>query len=131
MRNLLKVLLFLIATTVLSNEIKLGEPIKGEFLEKFYGEEETATQEGTYSNVYANYEERYILYDLNLYRLAPQILNNEDVNPDPEVTKCINWGYCFQPTKPLYWNLNLSRAARYHSNDMIVNDCFAHNDCDG
>jgi len=117
--------------TLFANEIKLGNPVTIDFLNKYYGEEVTATQEGDYSNIYANYEERYILYDLNLYRLAPQILKNEDVNTAPDVKKCIDWGYCFQPVKPLYWNIDLSRAARFHDDDMIKNNCFAHNDCDG
>jgi len=124
-------ILFSITTILMANEIKLGNPVNVNYLQKFYGEEETSQIDGNYSNIYANYEERYILYDINLYRMAPHILLNTDVNPDPEVKKCINWGYCFQPTKPMYWNLNLSRAARYHSNDMIVNKCFSHNDCDG
>ncbi len=119
---------FIFVTPVLSLE-KLGTPIKGEFLKKYYGEEEITKKEGDYSNLYASYEERYILYDLNLYRLAPQILKNEDKNP--KLKKCLNWGYCFTPVKPLYYNLNLSRAARFHCNDMIKNNCFSHNDCDG
>ncbi len=131
--NILVKILFLLSITgaLFANDIKLGSPVKVDFLNEYYGEEETAPQEGDYSNVYANYEERYILYDLNLYRLAPQILPNEDSNTAPDVKKCVNWGYCFQPVKPLYWNLDLSRAARYHDNDMIKHNCFAHNDCDG
>jgi len=129
----IRVLLFLLFIPVIitAGDIKLGEPVKVNLIEKFYGEELISEQEGGYSNVYANYEERYILYDINLYRLAPQILSNEDVNPDPDIKKCLNWGYCFQPVKPMYWNLDLSRAARYHSDDMIRNECFEHNDCDG
>ena len=132
MKILVKILFLLSITgTLFANGIKLGTPVKVDLLNEYYGEEETAPQEGDYSNVYANYEERYILYDLNLYRLAPQILPNEDSNTAPDVKKCVNWGYCFQPVKPLYWNLNLSRAARYHDDDMIKHNCFSHNDCDG
>lgn len=132
MKKLIVFLLLLGMPSILfTNDIKLGKPLKLDFYDEYYGEEETVTQEGDYSNVYANYEERYILYDLNLYRLAPQLLDNEDTNTAPDVKKCINWGYCFQPTKPLYWNVNLSRSARYHDDDMIKHNCFAHNDCDG
>ncbi|MBN2695535.1 hypothetical protein JXR93_12815 [bacterium] len=95
----------------------------------FYGEQESAQQEGTYSNIYPNYEERYILFDLNYFRMEPSVLQNEDSNP--EYSHCVDWGDCYPSVKPLYYNLNLSRAARFHSNDMIVNGCFQHNSCDG
>jgi len=121
--------IFLITFSLSAEQSFLGIPIKSFFYEKFYGEEEQAPQEGNYDNKYPNYEERYILYEMNLYRLAPQLVKNEDSNPD--FSNCKDWGYCFKPVKPLYWNLALSRAARYHSDDMIRNDCFEHNDCDG
>ncbi len=125
-------ILFLFLTTSLFAEPKLCEPVEtAYFYSLFYGEQETVTQEGTYSNIYANYEERYILYDLNVFRLKPSELPNEDSNT--VYAHCITWGdaNCYPAVKPLYYNVNLSRAGRYHCDDMIVNNCFEHNDCDG
>lgn len=36
-----------------------------------------------------------------------------------------------KPQKPLYLDLGLTEAARYHSDDMRKNGCFQHESCDG
>ncbi|MBN2800233.1 MAG: hypothetical protein JXX28_13925 [Deltaproteobacteria bacterium] len=35
------------------------------------------------------------------------------------------------PKAPVMWNLDLNKAARFHSQDMYDNGCFAHESCDG
>lgn len=100
-------------------EIRYGEDLQGE-----------ETDSSDYSKTYPSYEERYILWILNRSRIAPQMLPNEDTQ-HPQFNNCINWGICFDSVKPLNYNVNLSRASRFHSNDMGKNGCFQHESCDG
>jgi hypothetical protein len=37
----------------------------------------------------------------------------------------------YPPVPPVYWNLDLNRAARAHAVDMATTPCFQHNSCDG
>ncbi|EGC29322.1 hypothetical protein DICPUDRAFT_8733, partial [Dictyostelium purpureum] len=37
----------------------------------------------------------------------------------------------YPATNPVYYNSVLNGQARYHSQDMALNGCFAHNDCNG
>ncbi len=100
--------------------------------QKMYGEEEVAPENDgkNYSPNYPNYEERYVLWDLNRSRIAPHKMPNDDYQ-HTQFSNCTNWGVCFNPVKPLNYNLDLSRAARYHSFDMGKNGCFQHESCDG
>lgn len=125
-------ILFLFLTISLFAEPKLCEPIEtAYFYSLFYGEQETVAQEGTYSNVYANYEERYIPYDLNVFRLKPSELPNEDSNT--AYAHCVTWGdaNCYPAVKPCIIMLICLVLQDNHCDDMIVNACFEHNDCDG
>ncbi len=108
---------------------QLREPISVTQHQLRYGEDQTSSDPATpYSNVYSSYSERLVFYYTNLYRINPTALKNEDQNP--KYRSCGTWGDCYPPAPPLFFNLNLSRAARYHSNDMKTHGtCFEHTDC--
>lgn len=125
---MVKIILLLFTSTIIALP-KLGDPIAITQYQQRYGEDIISSEINTnYSNVYANYSERLVLYYTNLYRINPGMLKNEDENT--KYSACATWGDCYPAQKPLWFNLNLSRSARYHSDDMRSNgDCFEHTDC--
>ncbi|MBN2695464.1 CAP domain-containing protein [bacterium] len=130
MKKIVYLTTFILAISLYSQEISSWGPYY--IPQEMYGEEETApeTDGNNYSPNYPNYEERYVLWDLNRSRIAPHKMPNDDYQHS-QFEYCTNWGVCFDPVKPLNYNLELSRAARFHSYDMGDNGCFQHESCDG
>ncbi len=80
---------------------------------------------------YPSYEERVLLLWTNAARVAPEEFDQEyqsgyepcsfdDFLADEQV-----------PKSPLYLDLDLTEASRYHSITMEENSCFQHDSCDG
>lgn len=80
-------------------------------------------------DTFPNDEERWLLLWTNAARVAPAEFEDDyagggcstDDFSDDELT----------PKDPLYLDLMLTEAARYHSQDMHDNGCFQHESCDG
>lgn len=78
---------------------------------------------------YPSAEERALVFWTNAARVAPEAFANDyraggcslkDFSVDEET-----------PKPPLYIDIALTEAARFHSEDMRDNDCFQHDSCDG
>ena len=81
------------------------------------------------SDGYPSWAERDVHMWTNAARVDPEAFEDEylmggcslDVFSPDERT----------PQLPVYYNRALNEAARYHSDDMVENNCFQHNSCDG
>ena len=88
-----------------------------------YGLPENPESIGAPVDGYPSWQERTLLTYLNLVRLAPQDYKARYLgwtSADPALS---TW----TATTPLYWSLNLNKAARYHSTEMRVHGMFTHN----
>lgn len=78
---------------------------------------------------YPSHDERELLLWTNAARVAPATFTDEytaggcstEEFSEDELT----------PKPPLYVDLDLTEASRYHSDSMAENDCFQHDSCDG
>jgi len=78
---------------------------------------------------YPNYQERITHVWTNLCRTSPAAFRDTLIVPVCTGSQSILTAY--PAVDPLYWNLNLNRASRFHSVDMAINNCWGHNSCDG
>jgi uncharacterized protein YkwD len=82
---------------------------------------------GDVAEGYPNWEESVLLVLVNECRMAPQEFRNRYLN---DTTVLLPQNY--SAVNPLYWNLDLNKSARFHSQDMAINcDTLIHNSCDG
>lgn len=78
---------------------------------------------------YPNAEERWLLLWTNAARVAPL-----DFTDEYDAGGCSTDDFADdekQAKAPLYIDLQLTEAARFHSSDMAENGCFQHESCDG
>lgn len=78
---------------------------------------------------YPNDEERWLILWTNAARVAPA-----EFEDDYAMGNCSTDDFSedeLTPKEPLYIDLDLTEAARYHSQDMNDNGCFQHESCDG
>ena len=73
------------------------------------------------SSMSPNYEERVLLEWTNRARSAP------DIDLAGCGTNCSEPAGCYTPMPPLYFDSNLTRAARFHSDELRLQGYFAHN----
>eukprot|EP00727_Mastigamoeba_balamuthi_P009634 m51a1_g5293 hypothetical protein (342) ;mRNA; r:211891-213396 len=86
---------------------------------------------------FASYHERATLAWYNVVRTAQKKYSTDFIAPliksgDTSANKVFD-GATMPAARPIAWNLNLNRAARAHSADLVAS-CFkngAHNDCNG
>ncbi|MFO0653548.1 MAG: hypothetical protein U0787_00550 [Polyangia bacterium] len=81
----------------------------------------SASAVGESTGGFPNWRERTIHEFMNRSRVDPA----SDLAACP-ATACLEKS-CYMPTNPLYYDLNLGRAARFHSDEMKQQNYFAHN----
>ncbi|KAK5582811.1 hypothetical protein RB653_004397 [Dictyostelium firmibasis] len=81
------------------------------------------------SNGSPNYQERESLNLINLVRMFPKEYRDNYMSNNGFTN--LFTGNTYPATFPLYFNETITKLAQYHSNDMCVNGCFSHNDCNG
>jgi len=75
---------------------------------------------------YPSWHERSVIVATNACRMAPIEFRDTYVG-DYDILLPEN----YPPVHPLYWNVDLNRAARAHAKDMANNCGLSHNSCDG
>ncbi len=75
---------------------------------------------------YPNWQERALLVLTNMVRMDPRGYRDQYT----DFNNILLEGN-YPVAGPLYWNYNLNQSARYHAEDMAINNCFQHDSCDG
>src|SRR5262249_22480180 len=96
----------------------------------------TVADGGTYgvpSNGYPTWRERTILVLTNAVRMSPADYKASAAYSSfsPSVNLSTVLGTTYPPVPPLYWDYDLNRSSRQHSQEMAYYDYFAHTSLDG